>query len=168
MSSAATTDDDGSSIQGNEVFKPAAGTDIWFATRIQSEDTGGVVNDQDICVGLSVNFATHPEAMLTAADRIVFQIDDGSGSILCKTEKNGTETSTDSQVDIVDATAIDLAFHVKGTSAVEFYVNGALVATHTTNIVDDEELTPAVMQLAGSGTGTKLIYVDYVQVVATR
>lgn len=167
LASQATTDDDGSSIQGNEIFLPAAGKNIWFKARIQSEDTGSAVTEQDVCVGLVVNFATNPEAMLTAADRICFQIDDGNASILCKTEASNVETSTDSQVDIVDATAIELGFVIKGTSAVEFYVNDALVATHTTNI-PATEMTPAVMQLSGSTSDTKKVFVDYVQVVANR
>jgi hypothetical protein len=95
LTSAATTDDNGASIQGNEIFAVAAGKDIYFSTRIKCNDA----DQTDICVGLTVNFATNPEAMLTAADRIVFQVDDGNASILCKTEKNGTETSTDSGVD---------------------------------------------------------------------
>jgi hypothetical protein len=83
LTSAATTDDNGASIQGNEIFAVAAGKDIYFSTRIKCNDA----DQTDICVGLTVNFATNPEAMLTAADRIVFQVDDGNASILCKTEK---------------------------------------------------------------------------------
>ena len=95
LTSTATTDNDGASIQGNEIFAVAASKEIYFSTRIQCNDA----DQTDICAGLTVNFATNPEAMLTAADRIVFQVDDGNASILCKTEKNGTETSTDSGVD---------------------------------------------------------------------
>ena len=164
MTSAATTDDDGSSIQGNEIFALASGRDIWFRANIQSSNA----DDMDLCAGLTVNFATNPEAMLTAADRIVFQINDGDGSILCKTEKNGTETSTDSGVDAADATNVELAFHVVGTSYVEFFVDGSLVATHTTNLPDDEELTVGVMQLSGSATGTLSATLDYVFAAQTR
>jgi hypothetical protein len=168
LSSAATTDDDGSSIQGNEIFKPLAARDIWFETVIQSTDSGSAVDEQDICVGLTINFATNPEAMLTAADRIVFQINDGDASILCKTEFSGTETSTDSQIDIADATDIILGFHVKGTTAVEFFVNRNLVATHTANIVTDQELTIGAMQLSGSASGTKSVIIDYLSCTQTR
>jgi hypothetical protein len=166
MSSDPTTDNDGSSIQGNEIFAVLAGRDIWFETKLTPTDAEG--DALEICAGLTVNFATNPEAMLTAADRIVFQVDDGNSNILCKTEKNGTETSTDSGVDIVSATAVILGIHVKGTGAVEFFVNRNLVAAHTTNIPDDENLTTAVMQLSGSATGTKSIEVDYVFAAQTR
>ena len=122
----------------------------------------------DICAGLSVNFATNPEAMLTAADRIVFQVDDGNASILCKTEKDGTETSTDSGIDLVDATYILLAFSVNGTGAVKFYINSTLVATHGTNIPDDENMTVAAMSLSGNATGTRVTTLDYIIAAETR
>lgn len=164
MQSQATTDDSGTSILGNEVIALAAGRDIWFETKLQSSDA----DQQEICIGMAVDHATNPEAMLTAADRIHFQVDDGSASILCVTEKNGTATSTDSQVDLVDATDIKLGFHVKGTTAVEFYVNRNLVATHTTNLPDDEELALGAYQLSGNNTGTKSVKVDYIMCVWTR
>jgi hypothetical protein len=166
MSSEATTDNDGSSIQGNEIFAVESGRDIWFETKITPTDAEG--DALEICAGLTVNFATNPEAMLTAADRIVFQVNDGGSDILCKTEKNGTETSTDSDVDIASGTAVILGFHVKSTGSVEFFVNRNLVATHTTNIPDDENLTVGLMQLSGSATGTKSMSVDYVFVAQSR
>lgn len=166
MSSAATTDNDGSSIQGNEIFAVEAGRDIWFETKLTPTDAEG--DALEICAGLTVNFSTNPEAMLTAADRIVFQVDDGGSDILCKTEKDGTETSTDSGVDIASGTAVTLGIHVKGTGSVEFFVNRNLVATHTTNIPDDENLTMGLMQLSGSATGTKSISVDYVFAAQSR
>ena len=94
LSSQATTDNDGASIQGNEIFAVATDKDIWFETKITPTDAEG--DAMDICIGLTVNFATNPEAMLTAADRIVFQVDDGDSNIECVTEKDGTATTTDS------------------------------------------------------------------------
>lgn len=163
LTSAATTNDDGASIQGNEIWLPAAGRTIWFETRLQVADA----DDMDVMAGLSVNFATNPEAALTAADRICFQIDDGNASILCKTESGGTETSTDSGVDAADATDVTLGFKVNGTTQVEFYVNRNLVATHTTNI-PTTELTFAFMEISGSVTGTKSMSIDYFGVWGTR
>jgi hypothetical protein len=164
MSSAATTENDGSSIQGNEVFKAAADRILYFEIRVSLSDA----DQMDFFAGFTVNFATNPEAVLTATDRIGFQIDDGNASILCKTEKDDTETSTDSGIDAADATFVKLGIRVIGIQAVEFYVNRNLVATHTTNIVDDEELTVAVMELSGDATGTKTAAVDYVLAASTR
>ena len=159
LSSQATTDNDGASIQGNEIFAVASGRDIWFETKITPTDAEG--DAMDICIGLTVNFATNPEAMLTAADRIVFQVDDGDSNIDCVTEKDGTATTTDSGVDIASGTAVTLGFHVKSTGSVEFFVNRNKVATHTANIPDDENLALGAMELSGSATGTKSMNIDY-------
>ena len=117
---------------------------------------------------MTVNFATNPEAMLTAADRIVFQVDDGDSNIDCVTEKDGTATTTDSGVDIASGTAVTLGFHVKGTGSVEFFVNRNKVATHTANIPDDENLALGAMELSGSATGTKSMNIDYIFAAQNR
>lgn len=163
ITSTATTENDGGSIQGNEIFLPASGRTIWFMTRLQNNDA----DQTDVCAGLTINFATNPEAILTATDRICFQINDEDASILCKTESGGTETSTDSGVDLADNTNVDLAIKVEGTGIVRFYVNGNLVASHTTNI-PATELTPAIMSLSGSNSGTRATLVDYVLAAQTR
>ncbi len=163
LTSAATTDNDGASIQGNEIFLPESSRTIWFETKLKVSDA----DQMDVCAGLTVNFATNPEAMLTAADRICFQIDDGDASILCKTESGGTETSTDSGLDASDATFVTLGFRVSETGKVKFYVNRNLVATHTTNI-PTTEMTIGIMELSGDATGTKSMNVDYVMAAQTR
>ena len=166
LSSQATTDNDGASIQGNEIFAVSSGRDIWFETKLFVTDAEG--DAMDVCVGLTVNFATNPEAMLTAADRIVFQIDDGDSNIDCVTEKDGTATTTDSGVDISSGTYVTLGFHVKSTGSVEFFVNRNLVATHTDNIPDDENLAIGAMELSGSATGTKSMSIDYLLAAQSR
>ena len=88
-------------------------------------------------------------------------------SILCKTESGGTETSTDSGVDLEDDTDVILGFRVNGTGTVEFYVNRNLVATHTTNITTTE-LALAAMSVSGSATGTRSTKIDYIFAAATR
>tara|TARA_R100000808_G_C2149145_1_gene157522 strand:- start:2921 stop:3622 length:702 start_codon:yes stop_codon:yes gene_type:complete len=164
ITSAGTTDNDGGSIQGNEIFAVAADKNMFFQTRIKNND----VDQTDICVGFTVNFATNPENMLTATDRIVFQVDDGDASILCKTEKDGTETSTDSGIDMVDDTYIKLGIACSGTGKVEFFINDRLVATHSTNIPDDENLAIAAMSLSGSASGTRVTTIDYLMGARTR
>lgn len=164
LTSAATTDNDGASIQGNEVFAVTSGKRIYFQTRVKCNDA----DQTDICLGLTPNFTTNPEAMLAATDRIVFQIDDESASILCKTEKDGVETSTDSGVDLVDNTYVVLAFAVNNNTSVSFYINGALVATHSTNIPDDENLAIGAMSVSGSASGTRATVLDYLFCAQTR
>ena len=164
ITSTATTDNDGGSVQGNEIFAVATGKAMFFQTRIKNSD----VDQSDICVGFTLNFATNPENMLTATDRIVFQVDDGDASILCKTEKDGTETSTDSGIDMVDDTYVKLGISCSGTGTVEFFVNDKLVATHSTNIPDDENLAIAAMSLSGSASGTRVTTIDYLMGARTR
>ena len=164
ITSAATTDNDGGSVQGNEIFAVAADKNMFFQTRIKNND----VDQSDICVGFTVNFATNPENMLTAADRIVFQVDDGDASINCITEKNGTATTTDSGVDMADDTYVKLGIACSGTGKVEFFVNDKLVATHSTNIPDDENLAIAAMSLSGSASGTRATTIDYLMGARTR
>jgi hypothetical protein len=166
LTSQATTDNDGASVQGNEIFAMASGRDIWFETKVTPTDAEG--SAMDICIGLTVNFATNPEAMLTAADRIVFQVDDGDSNIDCVTEKDGTATTTDSGIDVASGTAVTLGFHVKGTTSVEFFVNRNLVATHTDNLPDNENLAIGAMELSGSATGTKSMAIDYLMAVQNR
>jgi len=166
LTSQATTDNDGASVQGNEIFALASGRDIWFETKLKVGDSEG--SAIELCVGLTTNFATNPEAMLAAADRIVFQVDDGDTNIDCVTEKDGTATTTDSGIDISDDTFVTLGFHVKGTGSVEFFVNRALVATHTANIPDDENLAIGAMEFSGSATGTKSATIDYLFACQTR
>jgi hypothetical protein len=166
LTSAATTDNDGASVQGNEIFAVAAGRNIWFQTKCKVSDA----DDIDFSVGFTVNFATNPEAMLTAADRIVFESDDGTAVLQCITEKNGTETATalGSDFNLADDTYVTLGILVVGTSRVEFYVNNVLAATHTTNIPDDENLTVGAMELSGSNSGTKSATIDYIFAAQTR
>jgi len=164
LTSTATTDNDGASIQKNETFSVDASKNLFFQTRLKNNDA----DQTDICVGLTVNFATNPEAMLTAADRIVFQVDDGDASINCITEKDGTATTTDSGIDLADDTYIKLGIAVEGTGSVKFYINDKLVATHTDNIPDDENLTIAAMSLSGSATGTRATVLDYMMASQTR
>lgn len=162
LTSAATTDDDGASIQGNEVILPAAGRTIWFEARIQASDA----DQHDGFVGICENFATNPEACLTASNRIGFQINDGNASILCKSEVADSESSTDSAVDQADATYNTVGFKVNGTSTIEFYVDRVLVATHTA--VPTTEMTPAFFNLSGNATGTHTAQADYIFACWTR
>ena len=164
ITSAATTDNDGGSVQGNEIFAVAADKNMFFQTRIKNND----VDQSDICVGFTVNFATNPENMLTATDRIVFQVDDGDASINCITEKDGTATTTDSGIDMADDTYIKLGIACSGTGKVEFFINDKLVATHSTNIPDDENLAIAAMSLSGSASGTRATTIDYLMGARTR
>lgn len=164
LSSAATTENDGCLVQSlNEFVLPTSGKRFAFECRIRSADA----DQMDVFVGLAQRAATNPEATLTASNRIGFQINDESASILCKMEKADLETSVDSQVDAVDATYITLGFAYDGGDSVEFEVDGQSVAVIRENI-PATELAIALFQLSGSASGTHTLRCDYVRCAVER
>lgn len=162
LTSEATTDDDGASIQGNEIFLPAVGKKIWFEARFQ----GSTVADMEVFIGLSQNFATNPEAVKSASNFIGFVVADGSASLLCQSEVSDANTSTASGVTLADATYVTVGFVVDGTSSIKYFVNRELVATHTS--VPTTELALAAFELSGSITGTRSMTIDYIFGAASR
>jgi hypothetical protein len=170
LTSTATTDDDGSSIQGNEIFglPSTASQKLYFEARFQISDA----DQMDVFIGVCENFATNPENCLTAANRIGFQIDDGDASPHIITESGGTETDTtlSSTYDLSDATNVTVSFvATKGdsTDKVKFYVNRTLVGTHTTN-VPTANMAAAAMEISGNASGTKSMSIDYIMVSQDR
>lgn len=155
-----SNDNDLDALQGTEeIWKLEAGEKLWFETRLKIND----VDQVDMFVGLAITDTT----VLDTSDRVGFQIDDENASILCKTEKNGTETSTDSGVDGADDTYVRLGFYWDGVSAVRFYVNRALVATHTTNVPDDENLCLTIHFQNGEAAA-QTCHIDYFYVCMER
>ena len=153
-------DNDSDSLQSTQEFAAlSSGKRTWFETRIKLNDADQV----DVFIGLCITDTTP----LVATDRVGFQIDDEDASILCKSEKNSTETSTDSGEDAADDTYVKLGFYWDGASAVEFYVDRELVATHTTNIPDDENLA-ITMHLVNGEAAAQSMTVDYLYVAQER
>lgn len=163
LTSAATTDADGASIQGNEVFQAQVGKNLWFEAAVKLHDA----DDQDFFVGLCENFASNPEACLTSSNRIGFQVTEGDASLLCISEASDVQSSSDSQKDAADATTVKLGFRIYSTTHVYYYVNRVLVATHTVSI-PTALMTPAIMSVSGSNSGTFVTKADYIGVWAER
>lgn len=175
LTSQATTDNDGASIQGNEIFQlpSTAGEKLFFEARFFASTTSGSgVGQMDIWVGLCENFATNPEAAFTASNRIGFQLDDGSSLTRLITEASDTETETElaTTYNLTDDTYVTVGFiATKGTTTdtVQFYYNRNLVGTHTTNI-PTSLMTPAAVEVSGDNTGTKSMSVDYILAAVDR
>lgn len=175
LTSAATTDNDGASIQGNEIFQlpSTAGEKLFFEARFFASTTSGSgVGQMDIWVGLCENFATAPENAFTASNRIGFQLDDGSSLTRLITEASDTETETElaTTYNLTDDTYVTVGFiATKGTTTdtVQFYYNRSLVGTHTTNI-PTSLMTPAAVEVSGDATGTKSMSVDYILAAVDR
>ena len=171
LTSAATTDNDGSSIQGNEIWglPSTAGEKLYFEARFQISDA----DQMDVFIGVCENFATNPEAIFTASNRIGFQIDDGDATPHLITESSDSETDTTlsgTTYDLSDATDVTVSFvATKGTSTdvVDFYINRTKVGTHTTN-VPTANMTQAAAEVSGNATGTKSMSIDYIMVAQDR
>lgn len=158
----AAADNDMIQLQWNsENFKLAANKPIWFEARVKVSDK----TQSDLLVGLAI---TDTSLIVSApSDGVYFLKNDGDANINCVTMLNTTATSTDSALDMVDDTFVRLGFFCDGVSAVYFYVDGVLVATHTTNIVDDEELTVSFAIQNGEGVA-KNASIDYIKAVQIR
>lgn len=103
----------------------------------------------DFFLGLAI---TDTDILGGVTDRIGFEKLDGSVNLLCMLEKDSSETSTDTTVDVADATAFNVGFYWDGDAGtVSFYVNGTLVAAPvTTNLPNDEALRISWQFLAGA------------------
>jgi len=156
-----TTDaneDDGINLQKiGEMFKLSTTQKIlYFGIRLKISDK----TQSDFIAGLCITDTTLLGGM---TDGVYFRKVDGSANVNVVTEKNSTETETLAVAAMVDDTYKLLEFYWDGTS-VEFFVDGVAVAQHTTNIVDDEELTPSIHFLTGEAVA-KTMSVDWIRVI---
>jgi len=153
-------DNDLDSLQLNEeTFKLEAGEKLWYETRVKIND----VDQVDVFLGLCITDTTP----LDTSDRVGFGITDGNASINCISEKNTTETSTDSGSDAADAAYVTLGFYWDGISKVRYYVDRSLKASHTTNVPDDENLA-VTMHFQNGEAAAQTLTVDYIYVCAER
>ena len=125
---------------------------------------GTDVSEFDWFVGLAITDTT-PLAGMT--DAIGFRCDDSTGDIDYLAEKDSSETTADSTKDLADATFVTLRFEVIGNTRVNYYVDGNRVASITTNIPDDEALTPTI-EIRNDGAAANTMTVDYVYVMQER
>jgi hypothetical protein len=154
-------DDDSTQLQKNgESWKLASGKACYFETRVKFSDA----TQSDILVGLNITDTT---LIPGTTDGVTFRKADGSTAVGFYTEKDSTETATASVHTLVADTYVRLGFAFDGAGTVYGYVNGVLVATHTTNIPDDEELTISFAHQNGEAVA-KVMTIDYVKVVAVR
>ena len=174
----ATTDNDGGSLQGNEVFQlpTTSGEKLYFESRFYVNSTAGSgVGQMDVFVGLCENFATHPENGFLSSNRIGFQLDDGSSLTRLISESSDTETETELAAahNLTDGTYVTAGFvatkgaATNGTDVVEYFLNRKKVGTHTTNI-PTALMTAAAISVSGDATGTKSAGFDYILTAQDR
>lgn len=156
-----TTDaneDDGIELQkiGENFGFSASQAMTYFGIRFKVSEA----TQSDFLVGLCITDTTLLGGL---SDGVYFEKLDGSTSMSCTTEKDSSETQTDTIGTVVADTYMTLEFLFDGTS-VEFFVDGVGVAQHTLTIPDDELLTPSIHFLAGS-TVAKTMTVDWVRAI---
>jgi hypothetical protein len=156
-----TTDaneDDGAQMQlAGESFEFSTDQKAtYFGIRFKS----GEATQSDFIVGLCITDTTLLGGM---TDGTYFRKVDGSTSVAFVTEKDSTETETTGVLTFAADTDYLLEFYFDGTS-IEAFVDGVSVATHTTNICDNELLTPSIAFLAGSAA-VETMTIDWVRAI---
>lgn len=168
LTSAATTDNDGASIQRAEcTFLAVAGRELMFEARVKVS----TANDGEMFVGLAENFATNPEAVIVnGIARVGFELVEGSAVIntIIDNDTTGTYSTVRTGLDgsampsMADNTYVRLGFRIDGAS-IRFYVNRSLVAVRDLpTAIATKTLGPAFFHLSGNNTGTHTAAIDYV------
>lgn len=139
-----------------ESFLPKAGRTIWVETKIESND----VTQNDFFVGLAIQdtsvIASNP------ANMIGFITHDGDA--LLDFTHNGS--TVESVATLVDDTEVTVGFKMVGTDYCEYYVDGVLKGTVTTDL-PATEMRLTIAQLTGEDAANTL-EMDYIACYQTR
>lgn len=146
-------DNDGSNVQlaGSEAYAVNAATKyVYFGISLKIDEA----TQSDILAGLCI---TDTDLLGGMTDGIYFECLDGATAINFVLEKNSTETTSASAVGtLADATDVVLEFVFDGTY-VDAWVNGVQqTRLATTNLPNDEWLTPSVHVLTGTTAAATL------------
>ena len=144
---------------GAESFKPTAGKNIYFETKLKMSDA----TDTDILFGLVVT-DTSPEAH---ANGIVFEKDDADTQWDFKTTASSV-TSSESNIATAQTTNyVTLGFRVIGTSHVEYWVDDIYQGVLTSSI-PSTDLRPTMYYLNGTEGDSEILNIDYIFVSQER
>lgn len=133
-------DNDGLNIQHNgEPFSFASGTSCYFGIDVKANDASTL----DWFFGLAISDTT---VLAATTDRAGFSVPAGDSSQAIKylCEKNSTETNGETGTTMADDTWYRLEMYHDGSGNVRFAVDGEIVATVTTNVPDDERMSPTL------------------------
>lgn len=154
-------DNDVNQLQAQESFKFEVGKKLWFEARWKVSNA----TETDVYVGLII---TDTDIVGGVSDGVYFRKADDATALTHVLELNATETSTAVSTIAAD-TFYTTAFYYNGKDAVEVYLNGVRVATHTTltNLCTDEELGVTLSLTNGSAVAHTMT-VDYVYAAKER
>lgn len=138
----AGAENDGVNMQlKGESFKLASGKPLYFGCKFTISNA----TESDFIVGLCITDTTLLGGM---TDGVYFRKVDGSTATSFVLEKDSTETSTSALTH--DTSSHTLEFYFDGTN-IDFFVDGVKgTRPVTTNLPNDEELTPSIHFLTGS------------------
>tara|TARA_X000001388_G_scaffold68014_1_gene55548 strand:- start:5379 stop:6119 length:741 start_codon:yes stop_codon:yes gene_type:complete len=173
LTSTATTDNDGASIQAKQesfALPTTAGNKLYFETRVKISDA----TQTDFLVGFTETFATNPENALLSSNVIGFVKVDGTAIVKGTTESGDTQTlvefadTTKSTMENDTYVTLGLvATKNDSTNKVQFFINRNLVGSSTTNI-PTANMKVMAMSVSGDTTGTKVTTIDYIMAAQDR
>ena len=152
------TDDNEENMQLTRVlFKLATGYPVWFVTELASDD----VILGEVLAGLCIIDTTLIAGM---TDGIYFEKAATSAALSLTAIKNSSSTSKVLSTNLVDDTFIRLGFYFDGAGTIIPWVNEVPLTSLaiTTNIPDDEFLSPSFAVKAGDGNARTLSIRHYV------
>lgn len=129
----------------------------YFGARFKASEA----TQSDWLLGLCI---TDTDLLGGMTDGVYFEKVDGGTGISFTTEKDSTETQSDSLGTFAADTWTTVEFCF-ANGAVYAFLNGTLVATHTDNIPDDELLTPSIQFLNGAAGAGKTMTVDWIRAI---
>ncbi len=163
----AAADNDGVNMQlKGEAFQLEDGMPLYFGIKIKLNE----ITNNELFIGLGI---TDNSWVGGVSDAIYFEKLDTLTGVSAITE-DAAETQTDNLM-VMDTSYHIYEFIFDGTfttaytsGIVKFYIDGVLVATHTTtaDISTDTEMTPTIEYT--SGTGAVTATVDWIRVIQLR
>lgn len=129
---AAATDSDELQHVG-EAWQLAVGKPLWFESRWKISDG----TQSNAIMGLIVTDTTLVDG---AQDGVWFEKNDGDANIDYHCDKDNSDTTGDTGIDIVTNTFVRTGIKFDGAGTVSYYINGVQVAASAANVPDDELL----------------------------
>jgi len=143
-----------------EAFQLAAGKETVIVMRFKVTD----VSETDWAIGLAVASANYLGGV---TDGIALRCHDSTGDIDYVIEKDSVETTADTGVDLADDTFVTAKFVCDGVSLIRLFINDLFIAAATTNIPDNEALSPFIT-IRNDGAVAQSIVADILRVAGDR
>lgn len=145
-----------------EPFKLLTGKFTYFEAKFKASEKTQI----DLLFGLCITDTTLIAGM---SDGVYWRKDDGDAYLDCVSIKNGSPTAKTQIGSLVADTWIRLGFYFDGYSTITPFINGTEYTAQniTTNLANDEELTPSFAIMNGEAAA-KTLDLDYIFAVQAR